>query len=175
MFPMKLQLNREFATRHLGVAALMLALSLWFAYDGFIAYPATSGHDLYVKIEKSEPPAGFDLEAFKTQKIQTQYGFTLFTLLVSGIIAAGVLRNHRRTLEWDDERMTGTLTQNKPLAFAEIKTVDTRRWDNKGILVLHAQDGRRVTLDAWHHTGVEELAKKLLPGEQAPTAPTPTP
>lgn len=172
---MKLQLNREFAARHLGVAAVMLALSGWFAYDGLIAYPAASGHDLYVSIEKSEPPADFDVAAFKAQKIKTQHGFALLTLLLSAVIAGGVLRNRLRTLVWDDEKMCGSLTLNRPLAFADIEKVDSRRWDSKGILVLHAKDGRRVTLDAWHHAGVTELAKKLLPSADESPATTPKP
>ena len=159
---MKLQLNREFATRHLGVAALMVGLSCWFGYDAFVGYPSKSAHDIYVAIEKSEPKPETNLEAFKAQKIKTQYGFTFLCLAAGLAIAFGVQLNRHRTLEWDEEKMQGTLTGGRPLAFADVSEVDDSNWKRKGILVLKAKDGRKVTLDAWHHTGVEELAKKFL-------------
>lgn len=161
---MKLQLNREFATRHLAVAALMFGLACWFGYDGVVRYPALPAHDIYVSIEKSEPTAGTDLEAFKRQKIQTQYGFSVLCLFAGALIALGVLMNKRRTLEWDDEKMAGSLTGGRPLAFADVVGVDDAQWARKGIMVLLAKDGRRVKLDAWHHTGVKELVEKILPG-----------
>lgn len=159
---MKLQLNREFATRHLGVAVLMLGLACWFGYDGFVAYPARSAHDIYVSIEKSEPPPTMNLEAFKAQKIQTQYGFAFICFAAALVIAFGVQLNRHRTLEWDDEQMSGTLTGGRTLAFADIAEADDSRWAKKGILVLKAKDGRKVKLDAWHHTGVEEIARRVL-------------
>lgn len=160
---MKLQLNREFAARHLGVAVLLLGLGGWFGYDGVVRYPASSAHEIYVAIEKSEPPAGLDLEAFKRQKIQTQYGFAALCLLAGAVVALGVLVNRHRTLEWDDEKMTGTLTGGRPLAFADVVGVEDAQWARKGILVLLAKDGRRVKLDAWHHVGVKELVERALP------------
>ena len=47
---MKLSLNREYAVRHLGVAALMAALCAWFVYDGAVAYPAMSDVDFKEKV-----------------------------------------------------------------------------------------------------------------------------
>ena len=36
---MKLSLNKEYAIRHLGVAALFFGLSLYFLYDAIFVYP----------------------------------------------------------------------------------------------------------------------------------------
>ncbi len=165
---MKLSLNREYAVRHLGVALLFLGLGGWFAKDAIFTYPQTSAHDLYVSIEKAEPQKGFDLEAFKRQKIQSQYGFLVFLALAAAIIAGRVGLNHLATLEWDDEKMWGSLTCGRPLAFADVEKVDDSRWARKGILVLTAKDGRRVTLDTWHHAGAEELAKRFLKPAETP-------
>ena len=85
---MELKLNREYALRHLFVVVLMVGLCGWFGYDGFVRYPATPAHDLYVAIEKSEPQTGLDLEAFKAQKTKTQYGFTFLTLFVAAQLVA---------------------------------------------------------------------------------------
>ena len=162
---MELKLNREFAMRHLGVAILFVALAGWFGYDGLVRYPSLPAHDIYVSIEKSEPREGTDLEAFKQQKIKTQHGFALLTLLASAVIALGVLRSRRSTLTWDDREMCGTLTGGRPLAFSDIAGVEDGQWARKGIIVFVAKDGRRVKLDSWHHTGVDELVAKIVPSK----------
>ena len=150
MAGMKLQLNREFALRHLGVAVLMAGLCGWFLYDGAIVYPQKD--DAYFE----------QLHTQKQRAIDRQFQFAGLTGLAAIIIALGVLRNKRRTLEWDDTQMCGTLTGGKPLAFAEVEGVDARRWKSKGILVVYAKDGRHFILDTWHHTGAKELAEKLM-------------
>ena len=147
---MKLQLNREFAMRHLGVAVLMAGLCGWFLYDGAIVYPQKD--DAYFE----------QLHTQKQRAIDRQFQFAGLTGLAAIIIALGVLRNKRRTLEWDEAQMCGTLTGGKPLAFAEVEGVDARRWKSKGILVVFAKDGRHFSLDTWHHVGAKELAEKLM-------------
>ena len=154
MSGMKLQLNREFAMRHLGVALLMAGLCGWFLVDGAIVYP--NKDDTYFETE---------LHTQKQRAIDRQLQFAGLTGLAAIIIALGVLRNKRRTLEWDDTQMCGSLTGGTPLAFADVERIDTKRWESKGILVVYAKDGRHMILDAWHHLGVKELAEKLLPKE----------
>ena len=88
---MKLVLNKEYAGRHLFVTLLMVGLCCWFGYDGFIRYPATPAAELYASIEGSEPPEQMtdeQLEAFKKQKTQTQYGFTALTFLAALVVDA---------------------------------------------------------------------------------------
>ena len=46
--------------------------------------------------------------------------------------------------------------------FEDVSGVDDRRWEKKGILVVYAKDGRRFTLDTWHHVGAKELAERIL-------------
>ena len=150
---MKLTLNREFAIRHVGVALLMLGLSCWFGYDGFVRYPATPAAELYRSIEGSDAPAGFNLEAFKTQKTQTQYGFTFLTLLASLVIGGHVWLLSKFRFEYDDESYTFA---GRRVAIRDIKSVDRSQWEKKGIIRV---DG--IKLDAWHHAGVKEFVEKL--------------
>ena len=150
---MKLTLNREFATRHVGVALLMLGLSCWFGYDGFVRYPATPAAELYRSIEGSDAPAGFNLEAFKVQKTQTQYGFTFLTLLASLVIGGHVWLLSKFRFEYDDESYTFA---GRRVAIRDIKSVDRSQWEKKGIIRV---DG--IKLDAWHHAGVKEFVEKL--------------
>ena len=150
---MKLTLNREFATRHVGVALLMLGLSCWFGYDGFVRYPATPAAELYKSIEGSDAPEGFNLEAFKVQKTQTQYGFTFLTFLASLVIGGHVWLLSKFRFEYDDESYTFA---GRRVAIKDIKSVDRSQWEKKGIIRV---DG--IKLDAWHHAGVKEFVEKL--------------
>lgn len=162
---MKLSLNREYAVRHLGVAALMAALCAWFVYDGAVAYPAMSDVDFKEKVLHN-----LDYPDFPKKRKETtdrQFQFAAIAGLAALVIAGGVWRAKRRIVEWDDSAMTGPATGGRPLAFSDVADVDRSRWEKKGILVVHAKDGRKVTLDAWHHAGVKELAERLPSGPAA--------
>jgi len=149
---MKLTLNKEYATRHLFVVALMTGLCCWFGYDGFVRYPATPAAELYESIEGSRPLPTCNLEAFKKQKTQTQYGFTVLSGLAALVVGLGLLKSYRFDFEFDDE---GFVYQGKRHAYSDVKTVDRSKWATKGILKV---DG--ITLDAWHHVGVKEFEAK---------------
>ena len=158
-----LKLNREFAVRHLGVAALMLGLSGWFGYDGFVTYPAMSSYELYCSIEKSEPPAGLDLAAFKKQKTQTQYGFAALALLAALVVGGHVALVARLRFEYDDDGFSAAGRPRR--AFSDVRSVDWSKWKSKGIVRV---DG--VTLDAWHHDGVRDVAASLERAGKGPEA-----
>ena len=141
---MKISLNKEYALRHLGVAALFTGLSLYFLYDAIFVYPylpADGAHHTTVEFQYSAAAA-----------------LAIFAI----VVAFRVFLNWRATLTWDDEQMCGTLTCNAPLRFDDIDHLDSAKWEPKQRLVVHAKDGRHVTLDAWHHAGARELAEKLL-------------
>ena len=151
---MKLSLNREYAIRHLGVAALFFGLALYFLYDAVFVYP-------------NLPPDGPHHTT-----VEFQYTSAALLALFAFVVAFRVFLNWRATLTWDDEQMTGSLTGGAPLKFVDIDHLAVGKWEPKQILVVHAKDGRRVALDAWHHAGARELAEKLLTHEP-PFAATP--
>lgn len=156
---MKLTLNREYAIRHLGVAALFLGLCCWFLYDGAITYPKMDDETFSEQILHGRQG---DFDKLKKEAIGRQYQFSGICGIAALLIAIGVGRCRLQTLEWDDEQLCGSLTGGKPLAFSDISGVDDRRWEKKGILVVYAKDGRRFTLDTWHHVGAKELAERIL-------------
>lgn len=155
---MKTKLNREFLARHLFVTVLMLALGAWFGYDGFVRYPSTPAHDLYVSIEKSEPPVGADLEAFKAQKTKTQHGLMALAILAGIAVGAHLFAVSRFSLSFDDD---GFEIGGRRFAYADVKSIDDSAWKKKGISVI-ACGGGKVKLDSWHHTGVKEFHERLL-------------
>ena len=158
---MKLALNREFAMRHLGVAVLFLGLCCWFLYDGAVTYPNMDDAKFSEEILHGRDRQG-GFERLKKEAINRQYQFAGICGIAALLIAAGVGGCRMQTLEWDDTQMCCSLTGGKPLAFADVSGVDDRRWEKKGILVVYASDGRRFTLDTWHHAGAKELAGKIL-------------
>lgn len=154
---MKLKLNGEFAKRHLFVAVLMFGLGCWFGYDGFVKYPSTDAAVLYRSIEGSDAPAGMDLEAFKRQKTQTQYGFTVLALLAAALIGGHLWMVSKFDFSFDDE---GFVFEGRRHAYGDIRTVDRAQWEKKGIVRISGE-GFSVKLDAWHHAGVKEFAAKI--------------
>lgn len=150
---MKSSLNREFAVRHLFVAVLMAVLCCWFGYDGFVGYPSTPAAALYEKIEGAPAPEGFDLEAFKAQKIKTQYGFTLLAFLAALAVGGHLYAVSRFSFEFDDE---GYVVNGVSRSWSDAGEPDRRDWEKKGIIKV---DG--VKFDSWHHLGVKEFEAKL--------------
>ena len=151
---MKLTLNREYAVRHLGVAALFAGLAGWFLYDAVFVYP-------YL------PADG----AHRTT-VEFQYSFAALLATAAFCIALRVWTNARRVVEWDDGKLWGPGVGGTAIPFSDIVGVEDAQWARKGIIVLVTKDGRRIKLDAWHHAGVKALVEKLLPGLAAKGAQT---
>ena len=149
----RLKLNPEYARRHLFVTLLMVGLGGWFGYDGFVGYPATPAAELYKTIEGSDAPEGFDLEAFKRQKIGTQYGFTILAFFVAAVVGSRLARSARFKFEFDDESY---VHRGRRHPISSVKKVDRSKWEQKGIVRFNG-----ITLDAWHHLGVKEFVGKL--------------
>lgn len=153
----KFTLNREFFVRHLGVTLLMAGLGCWFVYDGAVSYPAMDAVEFCEKHHKNlENP-----EREKTKAIERQYQFATLAFIAALAIGCHLLKVRGESLEWDDEKMIGSLTFGKNAFFTDVKSVERRYWDKKGILIVKMDDGRKITLDSWHHPEVKELAGRF--------------
>ena len=156
---MKLTLNKEFLYRHLFALAVFACLGGWFGLDAFCRYPATPARDLYVAIDKAEPPEGMtqaQLEAFKAGKVRTQRvlaGLVLLAAVATGLHLAAVAS---QKFSFDDE---GFAVGSRRVPWSAKTEADASRWESKRILRLRG-DGWRTTLDAWHHNGVREFYAK---------------
>ena len=158
---MKTKLNREYALRHLFFVVLMLGVSGWFAYDGYVVYPRTPADALYESIEKAPMPACPDREkrlaAFKDQKVGFQRMLALATLLAGAFVALRLLASARFDLAYDGEGFTFA---GRRYSYADVKGVDGSAWEKKGIARVRLAD-RTMVLDAWHHAGVKEFFEKV--------------
>lgn len=142
----RLVLNREFAARHLGVALLMLGLSGWFAYDGYVAYP-----------QRDE--AWFEQQHLRRESaIRRQREFMVLALVAALVIAGHVAFVARLDFEYDDD---GFSCGGERRRFSDVKSIDWSKWEKKGIVKV---DG--IVLDAWHHAGVRDVADKLRETER---------
>lgn len=141
---MKIAVNREYMTRHLGVAVLFIVLGLWFLYDAVFVYPN-------VPVAPGE----------HRTSISFQYSSSALLIIASIIIAFRARLSAHETLEWDGEKMWGSLTGGREIPLSDVKVADWGKWDRKRILVLVTREGRFISVDGWHHTGVDELAKIL--------------
>ena len=150
-------LNREFLVRHLGVTLLMAGLGCWFVFDGAVTYPKMDAVAFCEKHHKSlENP-----EREKANAIERQYQFASLAFIAALAIGCHLLKVRGESLAWDDEKMIGSLTYGKEVRFSDVKEVDRRLWDRKGILRVTMNDGRKITLDAWHHPEAKELEPKF--------------
>jgi len=157
---MKLKINREFLVRHLFALAVFASLCCWFGYDAFVRYPSASARDLYVSIERSEPPEGMAqtaLEDFKAQKTSTQRIFTALTALASVAVGLHLLAVAGFRFSFDDD---GFVLSGRRFAWKDIEGVDDSAWEKKRVVHISGE-GWKATLDAWHHDGVKEFFEKM--------------
>ena len=153
----KIELNREYARRHILATAVFVAMGCWFGYDGFVRYPATDAAALYESIEGRAPSSETDIEKFKRQKIDSQRLFSAFLLCVAAVVGLRLLKNSRLDFSWGE---TGFETGGRQYSFDDVVSCDLSRWKSKGILVLRVPSGR-IALDSWHHKGVREFKEML--------------
>lgn len=154
----KLSINTEYARRHLFAVLVTFGLALWFAYDGFVSYPATPAAELYKIIEKAEATAAVDLEAFKEQKIFSQIGFAALSFIASLTVFLRLLSSFLFKFSYDGKAF---VWKGKTYSYSDIKAVDLRLWSKKGIACLTLDDGAKITLDSWHHRSVGDFLESL--------------
>jgi hypothetical protein len=149
-----LVLNREFAGRYLFVALLMLGLGGWFGYDGFVKYPSLSAAELYASCHGGEEaPSEEVAEHFRRTAIPRQKQFMGLSLLASALVALVLVRAARFRFSYG---VNGFSFGGRTFTFADVERVDLSRWAKKGILTIHTSSAA-VTLDAWHHSGVQAV------------------
>lgn len=143
--------------RHIFVAALLLAMGCWFAYDGYVTYPSMTPAELYEKIERAKPPSEEAAVRVYNSAIPRQKQFMALCLIGSLIVGVGVFRSWRFDFEYDE---TGFTWKGRRMSIGDIKSVNASKWAKKGVLRLVTPAGG-ITLDAWHNKGVDGFAELL--------------
>ncbi len=153
-----------------------VGLGLYFFYDGAIGYPKKNEAFLKHKELKeagreSAWPAtakrhGWDVtppeKLHDEGDLMGQYVFGTVTLALGGCAIAWVAMCWKRTLRSDAEAVYGDTGVRVP--FSEMRSVDRRKWDTKGIaVVLYERDGkkRRLVLDDYKYAGGEKILQEV--------------
>ncbi|MEA2709484.1 MAG: hypothetical protein QOF78_2085 [Phycisphaerales bacterium] len=138
--------------KHLLVAAAMIAAGLWFAYDGWIKWPRENQRIHQVQKEKDTAnAAGNTTEVEKLakelQSLNFHTGmdlffqkFLAFTLPGFGLLwGVWTLKDTRGVY-----RMSGNTLNapgHPPVTIDDIRRIDKRKWDKKGVAYLHYEIG----------------------------------
>lgn len=157
---MKLQLNKEYVLRHLGVALVMLGVSGWSAYDGFVGYPKQNclweqrtGGDVIEAFKAADAarkrgevvdPA--TLPPYSQGKVDGQFYQALILAFISLFIATRVSLESLRTFDFAKD---------------DVDSVDYSKWAKKRLAYVVLKNGKRVVVDGWHYVGVPAFLDSL--------------
>lgn len=82
-----------------------------------------------------------------------------FALCILPFLA--ILRKVGRRFCADASGLSGSGFNNRAIPYTEIQSIDWRKWEDKGIVVLHVKSGEKYTLDGWHFSGMVNLVNEI--------------
>ena len=137
--------------KHLLMSLALVAGGLWFAYDGWVRWPAQNVRAAELERQKAAETDPTRTEALAHELGQiskhTDLDILIQKMLAFALPAAGIfwgawtLRDTRGVY-----RMTGDHLEvpgHPPITFNDIRRIDKRKWDRKGIAYLHYEHGQR--------------------------------
>jgi hypothetical protein len=82
--------------------------------------------------------------------------------LTLGLLALGsVGMKARRRYVADDTGLSGSGLRGGGFAYADIAQIDWSRWDQKGIVTIRLNSGRKHKLDGWHFAGITGIVDEI--------------
>ncbi len=171
--------DARYRWKHLIVAIVLIAAGGWFAYDGWIKWPNDNRKIEQVQKDKEAASAAGDTAKVELLAKQLQdlsyHGpwdlllqkFLAFTLPAFGIFwGAWTIKDTRGVY-----RMSGNTLEvpgHPPVTVDDIRRIDKRKWDKKGIAYLHYEIGQPPTsgvlkLDdfAYERKPVDEILERI--------------
>ncbi|MCC7204238.1 MAG: hypothetical protein IT441_04110 [Phycisphaeraceae bacterium] len=193
--PIKAKIRQGYLLRLLILTVACLAGSVWFLYDGYVAYPHQNQMlEAYLQIQKAYPdnadlvteewqrqaaengwpidfsgPAPGKAHSSNDILVQRALGFSLVPLAIW--IGLALLSHANRWVKIDNDALITSRGQRIDLS--QIARLDKRRWQSKGIAVVQDRQDRRIVLDDWKYDReptsriVEEIEKHLTPEQIA--------
>ena len=157
------------------IIAFCVGVGLWFIYDGAIAWPKQNAifqeHEKFEKEgRKAEWPDFARSKGWDPQPPEKLHDagdlkgqFVRATGILAGLaVGTWLAMCWKRTLRSDADSVYGDT--GKRVAFDEMKSVDRRKMDTKGIaVVIYERDGRKrkLVLDDYKYAGGEQILQEV--------------
>ncbi|MCC7408268.1 MAG: hypothetical protein IT442_09360 [Phycisphaeraceae bacterium] len=171
--PIKAKIRQGYLLRLQILTLACLAGSAWFLHDGYVAYPRQNQMlEAYLKIQQTYPD-NQDLVTSEWQNVAEQHGWPVsfsgpapgkarsnndilvqrvlgFALLpLAAWIGLALLSHAKRWVALENNVLS--TSRGRRFDLTQIVRLDERRWQSKGIAIVHDQQGRRIVLDDWKY------------------------
>ncbi len=165
------KMSASWAVRMLIAGLAFLGFGCWSVYDGKVKYPKVQRafeqcvqegrieqwpsiagqHGWKQEIKEERGPAGERIRyIYSAWDLRTQFIMAAICLPIGLYILGRLIYTAPRKVAADEEALYATSGARIP--YAAIRTIDKKKWDRKGIAVVHYDlDGRpgKATIDDW--------------------------
>lgn len=161
------KISGAWRNRMILLAFFVLAMGMWFLYDGFIEYPNRNVQYLEYQelVEEGRahewpgtPPDRF----FRRDELIVQ---CVLGILLTGLglgLAIRLVLHLRKKLWAENGVVHGPDGEEVP--YAAVEGIDMRKWNSKGIAVLEYQENgeaKRLVVDDYKFTGAEDILAEI--------------
>jgi hypothetical protein len=172
--------SRDYRWRRYLFSLIVFALGLYFAYDGWIAWPAENAqvHDLLRKRDEAQAAGNANAVADLTAQLKPLKPHSEWDLLLQRVLGFALppvalvalltwLRRSGGSYVLDLGAQTLSVRGQAPVSLSAITSIDRSLWDRKGIARVHytAADGssRRLSLDdfIYQRQPTDEIVKHI--------------
>ena len=103
----------------------------------------------------------FEAPVYSAHDLTGQTVQAVIAFLLGAMALWAVLAKRGKRFVADDEGLSGSGFGGK-IPYDEVNGIDWKKWDEKGIAVVHLADGRSFKLDSWHYAGMPEVIDTLV-------------
>ena len=86
----------------------------------------------------------------------------IITALVAGWILFSVIPRINKVFVADENDLHGSGFGNDIIEYDDIKSIDWKLWDKKGIVKLILENNTSCTLDSWHFKGIKGVVETIV-------------
>ncbi len=149
-------------TRIIVATVVCAGMGGWFAYDGWLKYPAQN----QAKID-----AGYKTVPHSDSSIMLQRILAVAVGCLTGVAALNLLRVTRQRFVLDDDGLT---TGSRQIPWDHIRQLKADRYSDRGWVDLLLTDGRKFRLDSYKIDLFDEMLQQICTRKNF-TSPLPPP
>lgn len=103
----------------------------------------------------------FEKPVYSPNKLMSQYIQAVVTAIFGFCVIAAVWVKRDISYEVDENGLRGNGFGGE-LSWSDVASVDWSKWEDKAIMWLVLNDGRKIKLDGWHYAGMSEISKEIF-------------